>query len=101
MKSISNTIENTQGIKETTYQVWVLGYDKNEAITDIEVLASEDKDAERMVEYAKKYVEEEHYKTMVFPKKVKYIEVLVETVVNFEDHTENVETLFSKVVKVK
>ena len=95
MKSISNTIENT------TYQVWVLGYDKNEDITDIEVLASEDKDAERMIEYAKKYVEEKHYKTMAFPKKVKYIEILVETVVNFEDHTENIETLFSRFVKVK
>lgn len=95
MKSISNTIENT------TYQVWALGYDKNEDITDFEVLVNEHKDAERMVEYAKKYVEEECYKTMAFPKKVKYIEVWVETVVNFEDHTEHVETLFSKIVKVK
>ena len=95
MKSISNTIENA------TYQVWFLGYDKNEDITDFEVLVNEDKDAERMVEYAKKYVEEKRYKTMVFPKKVKYIEVLVETVANFEDHTENVETLFTRIVKVK
>ena len=95
MKSITNTIENT------TYQVWFLGYDKNEDITDFEVLVNEDKDAERMIEYAKKYVEEKRYKTMVFPKKVKYIEVLVETVANFEDHTENVETLFTRIVKVK
>ena len=95
MESISNTIENA------TYQVWFLGYDKNEDITDFEVLVNEDKDAERMVEYAKKYVEEKRYKTMVFPKKVKYIEVLVETVANFEDHTENVETLFTRIVKVK
>ena len=95
MKSISNTIENA------TYQVWFLGYDKNEDITDFEVLVNEDKDAERMIEYAKKYVEEKRYKTMVFPKKVKYIEVLVETVANFEDHTENVETLFTRIVKVK
>lgn len=95
MKSISNTIENT------TYQVWVLGYDKNEDITDFEVLVSEHKDAERMVEYAKEYIKEKHYKTMVLPKKVKYIEVLVETVANFEDHTENVETLFTRIVKVK
>ena len=95
MKSISKTIEST------TYQVWVLGYDKNEDITDFEVLVNEDKDAERMIEYAKKYVEEKYYKTMVFPNKVKYIEVWVETVVNFEDHTENVETLFTRIVKVK
>ena len=95
MKLISKTIEST------TYQVWVLGYDENEVITDFEALVNEDKDAERMVEYAKKYVKEECYKTMAFPNEVKYIEVLVETVVDFEDYTENVETLFSKIVKLK
>ena len=77
MKSISNTIEST------TYQVWVLGYDENGDITDFEVLVNECKDAERMID------------------EIKYIEILGETVVNFEDYTENVETLFSKIVKVK
>ena len=95
MKSISNTIENT------TYQVWVLGYDENGDITDFEVLVNEYKDAERMVEYAKKYIKEEHYKNIVLPNEIKYIEILGETVVDFEDYTENVETLFSKIVKIK
>lgn len=95
MKSISNTIEST------TYQVWVLGYDENGDITDFEVLVNECKDAERMIEYAKKYVKEERYKNIVLPNEIKYIEILGETVVNFEDYTENVETLFSKIVKVK
>ena len=95
MKSISKTIEST------TYQVWVLGYDENEVITDFETFVNEDKDVERMIKYAKEYVKKKHYKTMAFPNEVKYIEVLVETAVNFEDHTENVETLFSKIVKVK
>ena len=95
MKSISNTIEST------TYQVWVLGYDENGDITDFEVLVNECKDAERMVEYAKKYVKEKHNKNIVLPNEIKYIEILGETVVNFEDYTENVETLFSKIVKVK
>ena len=101
MKSISNTIENTQDIKDTTYQVWVLGYDDNGDITDFEVLVNEYKDAERMVEYAKKYVKEECYKTIVLPNEIKYIEILGETVTNFEGYTENIETLFSKIVKVK
>ena len=87
--------------KDATYQVWVLGYDENENITDFEVLVDESKDAESMVEYAERYVEEERYGTMTFPDEVKYIEVLVETVVDLEDYDENVGTLFSKIIKIK
>lgn len=87
--------------KDATYQVWVLGYDENENITDFEVKINESKDAESMVEYATNYVEEERYGTMAFPDEVKYIEVLVETVVDLEDYDENVGTLFSKIVKIK
>ena len=86
--------------KDATYQVWVLGYDENENITDFEVKINESKDAESMVEYATNYVEEERYGTMEFPDEVKYIEVLVETVVDLEDYDENVGTLFSKIVKI-
>ena len=87
--------------KGATYQVWVLGYDENENITDFEVMVDESKDAESMVEYATNYVEEERYGTMAFPDEVKYIEVLVETVVDLEDYDENVGTLFSKIIKIK
>ena len=87
--------------KDATYQVWVLGYDENENITDFEVMVDESKDAESMVEYAENYVEEERYGTMAFPDEVKYIEVLVETVVDLEDYAENVGTLFSKIIKIK
>ena len=87
--------------KDATYQVWVLGYDENEHITDFEVMVNESKDAESMVEYAERYVEEERYGTMTFPDEVKYIEVLVETVVDLEDYDENVGTLFSKIIKIK
>ena len=87
--------------KAATYQVWVLSYDENENITDFEVMLNESKDAESMVEYAKNYVEEKRYGTMTFPGEVKYIEVLVETIVELEDYTENVGTLFSKIIKIK
>ena len=87
--------------KDATYQVWVLGYDENENITDFEVMVNESKDAESLVEYATNYVEEERYGTMTFPDEVKYIEVLVETVVDLEDYDENVGTLFSKIIKIK
>lgn len=87
--------------KDATYQVWVLGYDESENITDFEVMLNESKDAESMVEYAKNYAEEERYGTIAFPDEVKYIEVLVETIVDLEDYTENVGTLFSKIIKIK
>ena len=88
--------------KPAMYQVWMLGYDENEAITDFEVMVNESRDAEYAVEYAKKFVDEERYKTSApFPEDVAYIEVLVETVVDFEDHTENVGTLFTATVNVK
>ena len=70
-------------------------------LDDFEVMVNESKDAESMVEYAECYVEEERYGTMVFPDEVKYIEVLVETVVDLEDYDENVGTLFSKIIKIK
>ena len=87
--------------KDATYQVWVLGYDESENIADFEVMINESKDAESMVEYAERYVEEEHYENLKFPDEVKYIEVLVETIVDLEGYDENVGTLFSKIVKVK
>ena len=87
--------------KDATYQVWVLGYDENENITDFEVMVNESKNAESMVECATNYVEEERYGTMAFPDEVKYIEVLVETIVDLEGYDENVGTLFSKIVKIK
>lgn len=87
--------------KDATYQVWVLGYDENDNITDFEVLVDESKDAESMVERATNYVEEERYENLKFPDEVKYIEVLVETVVDLEDYDENVGTLFSKIIKIK
>ena len=87
--------------KDATYQVWVLGYDENENITDFEVMIDESKDAESVVEYAENYVEEERYGTMTFPDEVKYIEVLVETIVDLEGYDENVGTLFSKIIKIK
>ena len=87
--------------KDATYQVWVLGYDENEHITDFEVMVNESKNAESMVEYAENYVEEERYENLKFPDEVKYIEVLVETIVDLEDYDENVGTLFSKIITIK
>ena len=89
-------------VKPAMYQVWMLGYTEDETITDYEVMVNESEDAEYAVEYAKKFVDEKRYESSApFPAEVAYIEVLVETVVDFEDHTENVGTLFTAAVKVK
>ena len=87
--------------KPAMYQVWVLGYDKDEAITDFEVLVNESKDPNRMIEYAKKYINEKRYETMTFPEDVAYIEILVETVVDIDDYESNEGTLFTGVVELK
>lgn len=87
--------------KPAKYQVHVLGYNKDEAITDYSVLIKEFEDAEDAVECAKNFVDEKSYETLApFPAEVAYLEILVETVVDFEDHTENVGTLFSAAVKI-
>jgi hypothetical protein len=87
--------------KPAKYQVWVLGYNKDEAITDYEALVKVFDSAEDAVEYAKNFVDEKSYETLApFPAEVAYLEILVETVVDFEDHTENVGTLFSATVKI-
>lgn len=87
--------------KPAKYQVWALGYNKDEAATDYEALVKESDSAEAMVEYAKNFVDEKCYETLVpFPTDVAYLEILVETVVDLEDHTENVRTLFSATVKI-
>lgn len=86
--------------QDASYQVWILGYDENEAITDYELLVKSFSNAERAVEYAKEYVDEGKYQNETFPDNVNYIEVLVETVVEFEDRTENVGTLFTAQLEI-
>lgn len=86
--------------KPATYQVWILGYDDNEAITDFEVMVNESKDAERMVEYAKKYIDEKRYESLNIPKDVAYLEVLVETVVDVEDYESNEGNLFTATISL-
>ena len=88
--------------KPAVYQVWMLGYNENELITDYEVLVNESKDAEYAVEYAKKFVEEERYNdSRPFPPEVAYIEILVETIADIEGFETNVGTLFTTTVKIK
>ena len=87
-------------MKPASYQVWLLGYADAEAITDFDHLVQSFSDAEAAVEFAKRYVETEKYKDETIPDNVAYLEVLVETVVDYEDHTENVGTLFTTTINL-
>ena len=87
--------------KDAKYQLWLLGYDEHDAITDFEFLVNESKDPERMIAQAKQYIDEQKYLNRTFPQDVVTLEVLVETVVDVEGYEENVGTLFDEYVKIK
>jgi len=82
-----------------SYQVWVLGYDAHEAITDYEVLVYESRDPDAAISYAKSYIDTEKYRELTHPDEVVYAEVLVETVVDNGEYDENIGTLFYGVVQ--
>ena len=87
--------------KSAMYQVWVLGYDKDMNITDFDTFIAESKDPEHAVEQAKVFIKEERWTTLNIPEDVYFLSVEVETVVDFEDHTENVGTIFQDGIKLK
>jgi hypothetical protein len=87
--------------KDAKYQLWLLGYDADQNITDFEFLVNESKDPVRMIAQAKQYIEERKYLNRSFPQDVAYLEVIVETVVDVEGYEENVGTLFDEYVKIK
>lgn len=89
-------------LQNAKYQIWLLGYNKDQEITDFEVFINEYDDPDKAVKYAKLFLDEERYKTLIVPEDVKYIECLVETVVEIEDEAddENVATLFSEAIEL-
>ena len=86
--------------KPAMYQVWVLGYNEKQEITDFDVFINESQDPDKAVDYAKQFIIEERFKTLSIPEDVCFLSVEVEEVADFGDHTENVGTLFSDTVKI-
>lgn len=86
-------------VEPAKYQVWVLGYNKAEAIVDWEILLEEFPDPDAAIKFAKAYAGEGKYNSLNIPEDVAYLEVLVETVVDFDDYDENVETLYCATIK--
>jgi len=87
--------------KPAKYQVWVMGYNAEMNITDFDVFIDESSDANKAIESAQKFITEERYKTLTIPEDVYFLSVEVETVVEYEDHTENVGTLFQDGFRIK
>jgi len=87
--------------KDATYQVWAYGYDKDMYVTDHKFLINESKDPNRAINQATKFIEEERWKTLSIPEDVYFLSIEVETTVDFEDHLENVGTIFQKGFRIK
>ena len=87
--------------KDAVYQLWLLGYDENQNIVDWDFLVNESKDPELMVKQAKQYVTEDKFKNRAFPNNVKFLEVLVETVVELDGLDVNVGNLFDEYVEIE
>jgi len=80
MKDEFEPFEEDFEAEPAKYQVWVLGYNKAEAITDFEILLEEFADPDVAIKFAKAYAGEGKYNSINIPEDVAYLEVLVETV---------------------
>ena len=82
-------------LKAPVYQVWLLGYDEKECITDFDELVATFYDPDEAIKFARDYAHDEKFKKDYDISDLGYIEVLVETTVETEEGwEENVETLY-------
>jgi hypothetical protein len=87
--------------KSAWYQVWLFAYDKEMNILDTEIFIDESKDPNKAIEYAQTFIAEDRYKGLAIPEEAYFLSVEVETVVDYEDHTENVGTIYQDGIKIK
>ena len=86
-------------LSEATYQVWAFKLDEDHNVLEDSFL-EEFKDPGEAIDHAKtlaKILEE----TFIEEGQAPYIELVVETVVDFGDYDENVATIFRDVIKLK
>lgn len=85
-------------LSEASYQVWGFWLDDEEQVVT-EVMLQAFNDPDDAVKYAKDFMA--NLATADLTKlDARYYEVLVETVVDFGDYTENVATLFRDVIEI-
>ena len=86
-------------LEQPLYQVWAIGYEEDKQTAGLEVLVNEYHDPDEAVEYAKKYVVEERFKTLSIPDNVHYLSIEVEEVV--DGGREDAGTIFQDGLKIK
>lgn len=87
--------------QKADYQVWVLGYDENDNITDFEEMVYSDPNPDNAVDYAKAFIKIGMLDSLKLPDDIAYVEVLVETVVEVDGYEVNVGNLFDDHVLIK
>ena len=88
--------------KPAQYEVWLLGYDADQNITDHSCLLNQYSDPDPAVKFAQEVsLDVDKYIPDEMQKAVTYVEVIVETVVKVDDIDTNVGTLFSEILKIK
>lgn len=87
----------------TSYQVWVLGYNDDDCITDFDYFIKEFDSAEEAVEFAEELNEEKIVASMnrPVPNDVRYLHLQVETVKKHKDWEENVDTIYENTFDLK
>ena len=84
-------------MKDTTYEVWIIGYDKEDNITDFDTIVQSFDNASQAVGFAKKLVDNRLEGIKIdIPDEVYYVEVVAERCKDFFGISTCVETLFSR-----
>lgn len=91
-----NSIEDFEA-KPAEYQVWVFKYDDLDNIKD-DTFVQSFSTPEAAIAHAQDMVDNPSSLSKYFTDDVAYIQVEVETVVDVEDHTENIGSLFNEFV---
>jgi hypothetical protein len=82
--------------KKVTYQVWALGYDAEQNITDWDDELGDFKTQDEAIDYAESLTLEKILGSLnrKLPERVKYLDIQVETVVDHGSWDENIETVW-------
>ena len=75
------------------YEVWLMGYDAQQNITDFELMLYSSEDAADAINYAIKFRQQEQLKINV-PNGIKYLRIEVETVATTNGDETNIESIY-------
>lgn len=107
MSYITEDLEDFEEDTPVTYEVWAIGYDENNVITDTDMWLTEFEDPDEAVEYAKQvtladviHQAAKNDSTAKAIVSIKYISIEVETVIADYDGTMNVGTIYKKQIMI-